>query len=153
MIQWMKSMKNTGTFIDHYWLLACAQMLGRDIVLIPSFTQSSTEIGRIIRIQGGVNEDFGVFPPIFLGYLEDNMYTSGHFQAIVPTDESVPIVQYLIHGNMPQATSQSILPSSFNFTRMVPLTNMPSSLVDRVSYNCSSIFTEQSRHRIQSEIS
>ena len=54
-IQWMKSMKNTGTFIDHYWLLACAQMLGRDIVLIPSFTQSSTDIGRIIRIQGSVN--------------------------------------------------------------------------------------------------
>ena len=36
--------------VDHYWLSAAAKMIGRCIILVPTFTQSSTHIGRIIRV-------------------------------------------------------------------------------------------------------
>ena len=73
-------MSRTGVMVDHYWLSAAAKMLGRGIVLIPTFVQSSTHIGRIIQLWGGKKtteypEVSGIQPPLFLGYMEDNLYT------------------------------------------------------------------------------
>ena len=33
--------------------------------------------------------------PIFLGYLEETIYTSGHFQAIQPAGGNIPIMDFL----------------------------------------------------------
>ena len=73
-------MSRPGVMVDHYWLSACAKMIGRCIVLLPSFVQSSTHIGRIIRVWGGKYsqenpETAGDNPPLFLGYMEDNLYS------------------------------------------------------------------------------
>ena len=81
---WIDNMSRPGVMVDHYWLSAAAKMLGRCIVLIPSFVQSSTHIGRIIRVWGGKStaehpETAGVQPPLFLGYMEDNLYTGPVF--------------------------------------------------------------------------
>ena len=38
-----------------------------------------------------VAESSGSYPPLWLGYLEENIYNVGHFQAIMPTDKGVPI--------------------------------------------------------------
>ena len=77
---WMKKRSKIGSFVDHYWLTAWSKLLGHDIVLLPTFTQSSTEIGKIIRIQGvwssSCVENSGPFLPIFLGYMEDNLYST-----------------------------------------------------------------------------
>ena len=78
--EWIEHMSRPGVMVDHYWLSAAAKMLGRCIVLIPSFVQSSTHIGRIIRVWGGkytaeLPETAGVQPPLFLGYTEDNLFT------------------------------------------------------------------------------
>ena len=62
-------MMQKGTFVDYYWLQACASYLNLDLVMIPTFTQSSTEIGQMIRMHGGNGT------PIFLGYLEDSVYS------------------------------------------------------------------------------
>jgi hypothetical protein len=66
--------------VDHYWLSAAAKMIGRCIILLPTFTQSSTQIGRIIRVWGGKHtaespETAATDPPLFVGYMEDNLYT------------------------------------------------------------------------------
>ena len=82
-------------FVDYYWLQACASYLNYDLVMIPTFTQSSTEIGQIIRIHGGN------CTPIFLGYLEDNVYTSGHFQAILSVSGQNEILHYLASDKFP----------------------------------------------------
>ena len=160
---WMKKMSKNGSFVDHYWLTACSKMLGHDIVLLPTFTQSSTEIGKIIRIQGGwadhstssCVENSGLYPPIFLGYMEDNLYSSGHFQDIVPKDEGIDIIQYLQHGFVRRTNIQTQFPT-LSLSRHIPLTNMPLPIVDRVSFNNvdSSILAGQSvvRQRILSEI-
>ena len=81
---WIDNLSRPGLMVDHYWLSAAAKMLGRCIVLIPSFVQSSTHIGRIIRVWGGKStaehpETAGVQLPLFLGYMEDNLYTGPVF--------------------------------------------------------------------------
>ena len=66
-IEWFKKMTEDGCFVDHYWFTACAKMLGRDIVFLPTFTKNSTELNKFIRVRSDQPE---VFPPIFLGYME-----------------------------------------------------------------------------------
>ena len=77
-------MSRPGVMVVHYWLSACAKMIGRCIILLPTFKQSSTHIGRIIRVWGGKvtkesPETPGDNPPLFLGYMEDNLYTGETF--------------------------------------------------------------------------
>jgi hypothetical protein len=77
---WVTNMSRTGVMVGHCWLSACAKMIGRCIVLLPTFSQSSTHIGRIIRVWGGnITPDSPENPPIFLGYMEDNLYTGESF--------------------------------------------------------------------------
>ena len=76
---WVANMSRTGVMVDHYWLSACAKMIGKCIVLLPTFSQSSTHIGRTLRVWGGKvtadsPETAGENPPVFLGYMEDNFF-------------------------------------------------------------------------------
>ena len=65
------------------------------------------------------------------------------------------IVQYLQHGCVPKTNVETQFPT-LNLSRHVPLTNMPISVVDRVSFNNldSTILARQSgvRQRVASEI-
>ena len=77
---WISNMSKPGVMVDHYWLSSAAKMLNRCIILIPTFTQSSTQIGRIIQVWGGRRTDDspevpGQTSPTYLGYMEDNLYT------------------------------------------------------------------------------
>ena len=87
--------------------------------------------------------------------MEDNLYSSGHFQDIVPKDEGIDIIQYLQHGFVRRTNIQTQFPT-LSLSRHIPLTNMPLPIVDRASFNNvdSSILAGQSgvRQRILSEI-
>ena len=47
-------------------------------------------------------ESSGSYPPLWLGYLEENIYKVGHFQIIIPIDEGVPIAEYILAGITPR---------------------------------------------------
>ena len=92
--------------MDYYFMTTAARML--DIIFIPTNKSSSPEIAWIIRISCGKNF---ANSPIFIGYIEDTIFSSGHFQAIVPSiNKERPIAPY------PHCSSKdmSILPSSFS---------------------------------------
>ena len=119
---WAAEMTKPGVFVDHIWLQACANYVARDIILMPTFSQSCIEIGRIIRI-GSSNQNG--LEPLFLGYMEDNLYTSGHFQAIVPLPGQNPVLQYVKTGDL---AANLRLPEASNIfedfpNRAVPLRN------------------------------
>ena len=127
---WKWEMIHKRIFVDYYWLQACASFLNLDLVLILTFTQSSTEIGRIIRIHGGNGT------PIFLGYLEDNVYTSVHFQAILSVSGQYKILHYLASDKFPplDATQTNMLPEHVNWH--VPVRNIPETMISRLSSTC-----------------
>ena len=113
---WFKKTSKPGCHVDYYFMTAAARMLEREIILLPTNKSSSTEIGRIIRISC---EKTSSNPPIFIGYMEDTIFSSGHFQAIVPSkDKECPIADYVSEGIVPYphraSKDQSILPSSFS---------------------------------------
>ena len=117
---WHVNMKKSGTHVDYYWMTGCARMLDRDILLIPTSTSSATEIGRMIRISCGYTDI--TYPPIFLGYLEDNIYTSGHFQALIPEmGKECPIVDYLHDGEVPHQQRSRKYPSASTSTFSLPM--------------------------------
>ena len=53
---------------------------------------------------------------------------------IVPIDEDVDIIQYLQHGFVSKTNVETPYPT-LNLSRHVPLTNIPLSSVDRISFN------------------
>ena len=66
-----------------------------------------------------VAESSGSYPPLWLGYLEENIYNVGHFQAIMPIHEGVPIVEYIFSGITPR---ESVLVTTS--VSGVPIKNM-----------------------------
>ena len=100
-------MSMAGEVVDHYFLNTAAKANDRDIIIIPSFKASCTHPQSnpfIQRIYGGLPTDErqevpGKYPPLFLGYLEDNLYTCGHFQAVeFDPESSISIVQEYLRG-------------------------------------------------------
>ena len=73
------------------------------------------------------------YSPIFLGYLEDNIYKSGHFQALPEVVKECPNVDYLHDGEVPQrsrkypsaSTSTFSLPMSTRMRIFSSLSNTP----------------------------
>ena len=144
----------TGELVDHYFLTAVAKTNNRDIIIIPSFQASCTHPPSnpfMQRIYGGLptnerQEVSGQFPPLFLGYLEDNLYTCGHFQAVeFDPDSSISVVQEYLRGrtNIDMTTSIPTVSAIFP-ERHVPMVNMPDSLVNMVLHNLNSISNESS---------
>ena len=120
--QWGSEMSIPGTFVDHFWLQACANYVGSDIVLIPTFSQSATEIGQLIRIHALKKKGF---QPLFWGYMEDNLYSAGHLRAIIPTANN-SIVQYLETGEpIDRPEPSTAFPLSSCTTVHIPLANLP----------------------------
>ena len=60
-------------------------------MIVPTLATSGTQPHGITLVQGS-NHDM---KPIFMGYLEENIYTSGHFQAIQPVGGNIPIMDFL----------------------------------------------------------
>ena len=54
-------------------------------------------IGRLIRIESSNKKEL---QPLFLGCMEDYMYTAGHFQALVTLPGQNTIFDYLKTGNL-----------------------------------------------------
>lgn len=121
--EWGSHMTKSGSFVDHFWLQGCANYVGADIILLPTFSESCTEIGRIIRISTSQKRHD---QPLFLGYIEDNLYEAGHFQALEPENEENAILNYIGSG---EAISEPVQSSSFPIltSAHVPLANMPES--------------------------
>ena len=112
---------------------------------------SSSKNPFIQRIYGGLPTDErqevpGQYPPLFLGYLEDNLYTCGHFQAVeFDPESSISIVQEYLRGrtNIDLTTSIPTVCAIFP-DRHIPMMNMPDSLVNMVLHNLNSISLESS---------
>ena len=66
--------------VDHIFLQAAAKYLDYNIILIMSKPVSTDIQDRILVFKGGLNGKLGTKPPLHLGYLEDHIYTGGHFQ-------------------------------------------------------------------------
>ena len=138
-------MSGPGEMVDHYFLTAVAKANNRDIIIVPSFIASCTHPSKnpfVQRIYGGLPTDDreevpGQYPPIFLGYLEDNLYCGRHFQTIEldPNSDSTVVQDYL-RGKISLNITPSDNSNNISFpTRHIPMSNMPGSLVDKVLYN------------------
>ena len=124
---WGGIMSRPGIFVDHYWLQACSNYTGTEIIMIPTFSESSTEIGRIIRIIPCKNRGH---KPLFLGYMEDNL---GHFQAIQPMGANNSILMYLQNNVRIDPPEPSPSFPSILMSRHVPLSNMPESQISIIN--------------------
>ena len=116
---WHVNMKKSGTHVDYYWMTGCARMLDRDIHLIPTGTSSATVIGRMTCISCGFTDITypSSYPHIFLGYLVDDIYTSGHLQALIPDmGKECPIVDHLHDGEDLHQQRSRKYPSISTFT-------------------------------------
>ena len=106
MALWTQRMARRGTFVDNIWLQvvvvfagafgvttvfqAFALLAGPSLVIVPTLATSGTRPHGVTMVQGS-NIDMA---PIFLGYLEETIYTSGHFQAIQPAGGNIPIMEF-----------------------------------------------------------
>ena len=143
-----------GELVDHYFLTAAAKANNRDIIIIPSFQASCTHPQNnpfIQRIYGGLPTDerqevSGQYPPLFLGYIEDDLYNCGYFQAVeFDPESSISIVQGYLRGrtNIDLTTSIPTVCAIFP-DRHIPMVNMPDSLVNMVLHDLNSISLESS---------
>ena len=107
MALWTQRMARRGTFVDNIWLQvmvvfagafgvttvfqAFALLAGPSLVIVPTLATSGTRPHGVTMVQGSNIH----MAPIFLGYLEETIYTSGHFQAIQPAGGNIPIMEFL----------------------------------------------------------
>ena len=88
MATWIKEMSTSGTFVDNIWLQvtlkrlpfahvqAFALLAGPSLVVVPTLASSGSRPHGITVIHGTNTS----MEPIFMGYMEDSIYTAGHFQ-------------------------------------------------------------------------
>ena len=89
---WIESQANLGVFGDHYSLQIAANLLGRDILIIPTVLISSANNPDgyiLVEPSNCIGNN-----PIFLLYLEENVYGCGHYQSIMPDNLQSRVIQH-----------------------------------------------------------
>ena len=77
---WIEAMMLPGNHGDSYALQVAANLLGRDIIIVPSNKMSAhNPYGYILVESCIVNAN-----PLFLFYYEEHIYDAGHYQSIMP---------------------------------------------------------------------
>ena len=77
--QWIDEQLNCGVFGDHYSLQVAANLLGRDIIIIPTRMESSHNPYGYILIDSFELKDVN---PVYMLYYEESIYGAGHYQSI-----------------------------------------------------------------------
>ena len=85
--EWFESMAKDGTYVNHTFIEMAALILDSDIVVVPLHGTDSLPC-HIIRAGLLSNGGRGKNCPIFLGYFEDDRHTAGHFQSLMPFEDS-----------------------------------------------------------------
>ena len=103
-------MAKNGVFIDHAFLKGIANMLNRDIVILPVHTESASENGLAHFIKGGnpMNANPAVPGqrlPIFLGYFEETHFKVGHYQSVLPTKNNAVLDMIVKYGGFNVASA------------------------------------------------
>ena len=144
--EWSEKMAVSGTFVDHTWFEMAAQMLDSDVVVIPLHAAEGDPC-HIIPAGLLCHSGYGAVRhgqnlPIFIGnccniiiviiiiiiiilsgYFEDDKHSDGHFQSVVPFQDSAILQQLRDQGgpdvaailDLPQYTGQYIPVLFHNF--------------------------------------
>ena len=98
---WAKKMSQSGQFVDQIWWQGLAKASGSDLIFIPTLPKNAHHKSLFTWVRGGPNinnmDTSGPNEPLFIGYLEDTVYISPHFQSIAPENihQKNPILDIL----------------------------------------------------------
>ena len=84
-------MELEGTFGDHYALQVIANLLERDIIIIPTKPESAHILKKYCIIKANKIENA---TPIYMLWYEETVYGVGHYQSIRPSCENVVVRHY-----------------------------------------------------------
>ena len=87
---WIESMMIPGTFGDAYSLQIAANILARDIILLPTKPESAHNTHGYILIESCTYNS----NPVFMLYFEEYVYGAGHYQSVVPLDGNQIVKHY-----------------------------------------------------------
>ena len=90
MLDWIESQEKEGVFGDIYSLQISANILQRDIIIIPTQQKSAHNPLGYILIESSVCVD----DPIFLLYFEEAVYGTGHYQSIKPINNDIQVLKH-----------------------------------------------------------
>ena len=76
-------------------------------------------IGRLIRIESSTKKEL---QPLSLGYMEDNLYTAGHFQALFTLPGQNAIIDHLKTGNLNELSE---IPEASDMSHNFPDQSVP----------------------------
>ena len=107
-------MNVSGTFGDHYALQVAANLLQRDIVIIPTQSDSAHYIKKYCLIRA--NTVLDSLPPVYLLWFEETVYGCGHYQSIEPayTENN----QIIMHYQWLRRSERSRIQSSSGFSEI-----------------------------------
>ena len=79
--EWISRMNMNGTFADHYAIQVVANLLCRDIIIIPTKPDSAHFLKKYCLIKAAElkNQE-----PIYVLWFEEYIYGTGHYQSIEP---------------------------------------------------------------------
>ena len=92
---WSKKMEVNGCFVDHIGIQICANFLGRNILIIPTKTQSLFGGGLYNIVRPVKLLDTA---PIILLYFEETVYRAGHFQSLSVNDNKSKVIEVYNHS-------------------------------------------------------
>ena len=107
-------MNVSGNFGDYYVLQVAANLLQRDIVIIPTQSDSTHYIKKYCLIRANVVLD--TLPPIYLLWFEETVYGCGHYQSIEPA--CMENNQILMHYQWLRRSERSRILSSSGFSEI-----------------------------------
>ena len=87
--QWMSDMQKDGKQADECFIQLTAELLNRQITIIPVFPSDGHAEGNIILNPGTSSKDS--HEPLYVLYYSESTFVSGHYQSIRPiiTNESL----------------------------------------------------------------
>ena len=88
---WIETMKLEGTFGDHYSLQVIANLLERDIIIIPSKAESAHILNKYCIVKANVLSNI---TPVYMLWYEETVHGVGHYQSIEPIQVNVVTRHY-----------------------------------------------------------
>ena len=89
--EWIYRMNLNGTFADHYAIQVAANLLFRDIVIIPTCKESAHIMQKYCLIKAA---ELRYKSPIYVLWFEEHVYGVGHYQSIKPSSENNDIINH-----------------------------------------------------------
>ena len=86
---YLERMKKSGQFADNLFLMVMAAVLKSDIILL-HVNEATAANGKYTYIYGGgiLSETPSDKCPLFLGFYEESIYASGHYQSVIPCSDN-----------------------------------------------------------------